>query len=107
MFRVLQGERLGNETTHRPSEDVHPLDAERFDYSLHVIGELSYVKWPSVVRGVTDSAIVKDDELVERGKSVDKRRIPIRTCRREAVQDHERPAIPNSTISDLCPINLE
>jgi hypothetical protein len=35
---LLQGERLGNETTHRPSEHVYPLDTERLDYSRGIIG---------------------------------------------------------------------
>jgi hypothetical protein len=45
---VLQRERLGNETTHRPPEHVYPLDTEHLDYSRRIIGELGNIKWPSV-----------------------------------------------------------
>jgi hypothetical protein len=83
------------------------LYAERFHYSRRIIGELGDIKWASVVSGATDAAIVEEDDLVGRRESVEKRRIPIRTCRRESVQDHERSAIPNSMISDLRPIDLE
>ena len=105
--RVLQRERLSNKTTHRPSEQTCALDTEYLDYSRGIIGELGNIKWLSVVCGATDSAIVEEDELVGRRKPVDKRRIPVLTCRGETIQDHERSAMSNSTISDLCPIDLE
>src|SRR5467141_5009606 len=104
---MLQGERLDNETPHRPSEHVCPLDTEHLDYSRGIIGELGNIKWPSVVCGATDSAIVEEDELIGRREPVDKRRIPVRTCRRETIQDHKRSAVPNSTISDLGPVDLD
>jgi hypothetical protein len=88
-------------------EHVYALHAERFEYSQHIIGELGNIKWPSVVRGATDSAIVQENELVRRREPVDKRRIPVCTCRGETIQDHERSTIPNSTISDLGSIDLE
>ena len=83
--RMLQGERLDNETPHRPSEHVCPLDTEHLDYSRGIIGELGNIKWPSVVCGATDSAIVEEDELVGRREPVDKRGIPVCTCRAETI----------------------
>jgi hypothetical protein len=104
---MLHGERLGNETTHRPSEQTYPFDAEHLNHSRGIIGELGNIKWLSVVCGVTDSAIVEEDELIGGSEPVDKGRIPVRTCRGETIQDDKRPAVPNSTISDLGPIDLE
>jgi hypothetical protein len=104
---VLQGERLGNETTHRPSEQTCALDAEHLDYSRGILGEFSNIKWLPVVYGATDSAIVEKDELIGRSKPVDKGRIPVRTCRGETIQDDKRSAVPNSTISDLGTINRD
>ena len=72
-----------------------------------IIGEFSNIKWLPVVGGATDSAIVEEDKLVGRRESVDKRRIPVRACRGETIQHQERSAMSNSTISDLCPIDLE
>ena len=103
---MLQRERLSNKTTHRPSEQTCALDTEYLDYSRGIIGELGNIKWPSVVCGATDSAIVEEDELIGRREPVDKRRIPVRTCRGETIQGDKRSAVPNSTISDLCPIDL-
>jgi hypothetical protein len=103
---VLQGERLGNETTHRPPEHVYPLDTEHLNYSRAIIGEFSNIKWLPVVCGATDSAIVEEDKLVGRRESVDKRRIPVRACRGETIQDQERSAPSNSMISDLRSVDL-
>jgi len=61
---VLQGERLGNETSHRPPEQVYPLDTEHLDYSRGIIGEFGDIKWLPIVGGATDSAIVQQDDLV-------------------------------------------
>jgi hypothetical protein len=68
---------------------------------------LGNIKWLSVVCGATDSAIVEEDELIGRREPVDKRRIPVRTCRGEAVQDYKRSAISNSTISDFRAIDWD
>ena len=80
---------------------LYPLDTEHLNYSRGIIGEFSNIKWLPVVCGATDSAIVEEDELVGRRESVDKRRIPVRACRGETIQDHKRSAISNSTISDF------
>ena len=42
------------------------------DYSQHIVGELGNIKWPSVVRGTTDPAIVDEDQLVRRREPVGK-----------------------------------
>jgi hypothetical protein len=98
---VLQGESLSDESAHRPPEYAWALHVKHLDYSRGIIGELVDTKWPSVVRGGTDPAIVNEDELVGRREHVNKRRIPVRACRGEAVQDYKRSAISNSTISDF------
>jgi hypothetical protein len=84
-----------------------PLDTEHFNYPRGIIGELGNIKRLSVVCGATDSAIVEEDELVGRHEPVDKRRIPVRTCRAKTIQDDKRLAMPNSTTSDLCPSDFE
>jgi hypothetical protein len=105
--RVLQDEGLGNESAHRPSQKACALEAEDFDYSRGVLGELGNIKWPPIVRGATDPAVVGKNQLVGRCKPVDKRRIPVRACRGETIQDHERWASSNSTASDLRSIDLD
>jgi len=105
--RVLQRERLSNKTTHRPSEQTCALDTEYLDYSRGIIGELGNIKWPSVVCGATHSVIVEEDKLVERRESINERRIPVRARRGETIQDQERSAMSNSTISDSSAINRD
>jgi len=104
---VLQGESQGNETTHRPSEQACALDTEHLNYSRGIVRKLGNIKWLSIVCGATDSAIVQENELVGRREPVDKRGIPVRTCRSETIQDHEWPAMTNSAITDLRPSDLE
>jgi hypothetical protein len=92
---------------HRPSEYAWALHVEHLDYSRGIIGELVDTKSPGVVRGGTDPAIVNENELVGRREHINKRRIPVRTRRGEAVQDYKRSAISNSAISDSSAINLD
>ena len=106
-IRVLQGERLRDESAHRRSEYAWSPEDKRLDYSRSIIGELGDIKWPSVIRGAADPTVVEEDELVGRCEAVDERRIPVGARRGEAIQEQERSAIPNSTTNDSRAINLD
>jgi hypothetical protein len=72
-----------------------------------IISELGDVEWLPVISRITHSPVIDQDQLVERREPMDERRIPVGTCRSESVQDQKRPALPNTTVGDLCAIARE
>jgi hypothetical protein len=104
---VPQGERLTDESAHRPPKYACALQVEYFDYSRRIIGEFGDIKGLSAVGGATDSTVVEENELIGNSEPVDKRRIPVCTGRGKTIQNQEWSALPYSTIGDLRPIDWD
>ena len=51
--------------------------------------------------------LFEQDEFVRRRESINERRIPVCTCRAEAIQDQKRSALPDSAINDSSAINRD
>src|ERR1700741_5603725 len=98
---MLHGERLGDESAHRPSHYACTLEAERFDYMRSVISELSDFEWLSVIGRSPATAMIDEDELVRRCEPVDERRVPVGARRSEPIEDQKGRGFPNSTITNL------
>src|SRR5438552_4098732 len=103
---MLHSERLGDESAHRPSQYACTLEAQRFNYMRGVVRKLSDVKRLSVIGRAPDPAMIEKDELVGRRESINERRVPVGARLSEPIQDQKRPALPDSTRTNLRAIDL-
>ena len=105
--RVLHGQRLGNESTHRPSEHIYA--ARCLSTSITCAASSASWRYQMAVRcrGATILRLSRRMSSLEEASPSINGRIPVRTCRGETVQDDKRSAVANSTISNLGPIDLE
>ena len=106
-MRMLQCQRLCDESAHRPSKYARMLETECIDHAGCIIGEPCDVERFPIVSRATDPAVVDEDQLVRRRETIDERRIPIGVRRGKSVQNKQPQAIPNATIGNLCTIDLD
>src|SRR5205807_4688618 len=83
------------------------LEIECIDHAGCIIGEPCDVERFPIVSRATDPAVVDEDQLVRRRETINERRLPIGGGRGKAVQNEQRQAIPNTTIGNLCTIDLD
>jgi hypothetical protein len=69
---MLQRERLGNESAHRPSQYACAFEAKRLDHMRGVTGELGDVECLSIIGRAPDPAVIDKDQFVRRRKAIDK-----------------------------------
>jgi hypothetical protein len=90
-----------------PSHHTRPLDTERLDYTRGISSKLRYVEWLSIIYRSADAPVVQQDKFVARRESINERRIPVSARRRETIQQHKRPALPDTAINNSSAINRD
>ena len=90
-----------------PTHHTRALDAEGLDYMRGISSKLRDVERLSIICRAADAAVVQQDQFVRRRECINKRRIPVCTCRTEAIQDDKRSALPDSAINDSSAIKLD
>src|SRR5437773_5500026 len=101
-MRMLQCQRLCDESAHRPSKYARMLETECIDHAGCIIGEPCDVERFPILSRATDPAVVDEDQLVRRRETINERRLPIGGGRGKAVKIEQREDIPIGTVCTLC-----